>query len=34
MKKQDFERALQQGTLPRAMMFFGESEFMIEHHAK
>lgn len=34
MKKQDFERMLQQGTLPRAMMFFGDSEFMIDEHAK
>jgi DNA polymerase-3 subunit delta len=34
MKKQDFERLLQQGIMPRAMMFFGESEFMIDHHAK
>jgi len=34
IKKQDFERLLQQGKIPRAMMFFGESEFMIDHHAK
>ena len=34
LKKQDFERLLQQGKIPRAMMFFGESEFMIDHHAK
>jgi len=33
IKKQDFERTLQQGQMPRAMMFFGESEFMIDHHA-
>jgi len=34
IKKQDFERLLQQGKIPRAMMFFGESEFMIDFHAK
>jgi DNA polymerase-3 subunit delta len=34
IKKQDFERLLQQGKIPRAMMFFGESEFMIDYHAK
>ncbi len=34
IKKQDFERLLQQGQLPRAMMFFGESEFMIDFYAK
>ncbi len=34
IKKQDFERLLQQGKMPRAMMFFGESEFMIDFHAK
>ena len=34
IKKQDFDRLLQQGKIPRAMMFFGESEFMINFHAK
>lgn len=34
MKKQDFDRALNQGKMPRAMMFFGESDFMIDYHAK
>ncbi len=34
IKKQDFERILQQGKMPRAMMLFGESEFMIDYHAK
>jgi len=34
LKKQDFERLLQQGKIPRAMMFYGESEFMIDLHAK
>ncbi|MDF1881055.1 DNA polymerase III subunit delta [Sulfurimonas sp. MAG313] len=34
MKKQDFERLLQQAKIPRAMMFFGESDFMIDYHAK
>ena len=34
IKKQDFERLLQQGKIPRAIMLFGESEFMIDHHAK
>lgn len=34
MKKQDFDRLLQQDKMPRAMMFFGESEFMIDFHAK
>lgn len=34
IKKQDFDRTLQQGNIPRAMMFFGESEFMIDYHAK
>ncbi len=34
IKKQDFERLLQQGKIPRAMMLFGESEFMIDYHAK
>ncbi len=34
IKKQDFERLLQQGKIPRAMMFFGESAFMIDYHAK
>lgn len=34
IKKQDFERLLQQGSMPRAMMFFGESEFMIDFHAQ
>jgi len=34
IKKQDFDRLLQQGKMPRAMMFFGESEFMIDFHAK
>lgn len=33
IKKQDFERLLQDGKIPRAMMFFGESEFMIDYHA-
>lgn len=34
IKKQDFDRLLQQEKIPRAMMFFGESEFMIDFHAK
>jgi len=34
IKKQDFERLLGQGKIPRAMMFFGESDFMIDYHAK
>jgi len=34
IKKQDFDRLLSQGKIPRAMMFFGESDFMIDYHAK
>jgi len=34
IKKQDFDRLLNQGKIPRAMMFFGESAFMIDYHAK
>jgi len=34
IKKQDFDRLLQQEKIPRAMMFFGESDFMINYHAK
>ena len=34
IKKQDFDRLLQDGKIPRAMMFFGESDFMIDYHAK
>lgn len=34
LKKQDFDRILKQGQMPRAMMFFGESEFMINYYAK
>jgi DNA polymerase-3 subunit delta len=34
IKKQDFERLLQQGSMPRAVMLFGESEFMIDFYAQ
>lgn len=34
IKKQDFDRLLQQEKVPRAMMFFGDSDFMIDYHAK
>ncbi len=34
IKKQDFDRLLEQGKIPRAIMFFGESDFMIDYHAK
>ena len=34
IKKQDFDRLLSQAKIPRAMMFFGESDFMIDLHAK
>jgi len=34
IKKQDFDRLLSQAKIPRAMMFFGESDFMIDFHAK
>lgn len=34
IKKQDFQRLLQQGALPRAIMLFGESHFLIDYYAQ
>jgi DNA polymerase-3 subunit delta len=34
IKKQDFQRLLNQEQIPRAFMLFGESHFMIDYYAK
>ncbi len=34
MKRQDLDKALQQGSLPNAVMLFGESHFLIDRYIK
>lgn len=34
LKRQDLDKLLQRGTLPNALMFFGESHFLIERYIK